>query len=129
MLIIQYAHNTEVPILSYNNETELSAIINLVYLAARDQYRVEREDKAGKGYVDFIFYPIRHDQDCMILELKVDHKPEEAIAQIKEKEVIHKCVVCGITEKEDPKMDFRYCSKCSGKKCYCENHIRNHEHK
>ena len=84
--IIQYAHNTEVPILSYNNETELSAIIYLVYLAARDQYGVEREDKAGKGYVDFIFYPIRHDQDCMILELKVDHKPEEAIAQIKEKE-------------------------------------------
>ena len=30
--------------------------------------------------------PIRYDQDCMILELKVDHKPEEAIAQIKEKE-------------------------------------------
>ena len=84
--IIQYAHNTEVPILSYNNEVELSAIINLVYLAARDQYRVEREDKAGKGYVDFIFYPIRHDQDCIILELKVDHTPEEAVAQIKEKQ-------------------------------------------
>ena len=32
-----------------------------------------------------IFYPIRYDQDCMILELKVDHKPEEAIAQIKER--------------------------------------------
>ena len=56
--IIQYAHNTEVPILSYNNETELSAIINLVYLAARDQYRVEREDKAGKGYVDFICFAV-----------------------------------------------------------------------
>ena len=84
--IIQYAHNTEVPILSYNNETELSAIINLVYLSARDQYRVEREDKAGKGYVDFIFYPVRYDQDCIILELKVGHTPEEAIAQIKEKE-------------------------------------------
>ena len=55
-------------------------------MCIRDRYRVEREDKAGKGYVDFIFYPIRHDQDCMILELKVDHKPEEAIAQIKEKE-------------------------------------------
>ena len=83
--IIQYAHNTEVPILSYNNETELSAIINLVYLAARDRYRVEREDKAGKGYVDFIFYPVRYDEDCIILELKVGHTPEEAIAQIKEK--------------------------------------------
>ena len=84
--IIQYAHNTEVPILSYNNETELSAIINLVYLSARDQYRVEREDKAGKGYVDYIFYPVRYNQDCIILELKVGHTPEEAIAQIKEKE-------------------------------------------
>ena len=84
--IIQYAHNTEVPILSYNNETELSAIVNLVYLAARDQYRVEREDKAGKGYVDFIFYPVKSDQDCIILELKVGHSPEEAIAQIKEKD-------------------------------------------
>ena len=84
--IIQYAHNTEVPILSYNNETELSAIINLVYLSARDQYRVEREDKAGKGYVDYIFYPVRYDQDCIILELKVNYTPEEAIAQIKEKE-------------------------------------------
>lgn len=83
--IIQYAHNTEVPILSYNNETELSAIVNLVYLAARDYYRVEREDKAGKGYVDFIFYPLKYDQDCIILELKVNHTPEEAIEQIKEK--------------------------------------------
>ena len=84
--IIQYAHNTEVPILSYNNETELSAIVNLVYLSARDQYRVEREEKAGKGFVDFIFYPVRYDQDCIILELKVDHSPEDAIAQIKEKD-------------------------------------------
>lgn len=84
--IIEYAHNTEVPILSYNNEVELSAIVNLVYLSARDQYRIEREDKAGKGYVDFIFYPIRYDQDCIILELKVDHTPREAIDQIKKKE-------------------------------------------
>ena len=83
--IIEYAHNTEVPILSYNNETELSAIVNLVYLAARDQYRVEREDKAGKGFVDFIFYPEVHSQDCIILELKVDQSPESAIRQIKEK--------------------------------------------
>ena len=59
--------------------------MNLVYLAARDQYKVEREDKAGKGFVDFIFYPKRKNQDGMILELKVDHTPEEAIRQIKDK--------------------------------------------
>lgn len=83
--ILEYAHNTEVPQLSYNHETELSAIVNLVYLAARDSYRVEREDKAGTGYVDFIFYPYDTTADCIILELKVDHTPDEAIAQIKEK--------------------------------------------
>ena len=88
--ILEYAHNTEVPILSYNNEVELSAIVNLVYLAARDKYRVEHEDKAGVGFVDFIFYPEDKSDDGMILELKVDHTPEEAIAQIKEKKYMMK---------------------------------------
>lgn len=49
--------------------------------------------------------------------------------QVKEREILHICEVCGITEKEDPDMEFRYCSKCSGKKCYCEKHIKNHNHK
>lgn len=83
--ILEFAHNTEVPLLSYNHETELSAIVNLVYLAAMDSYRVEREDKAGTGYVDFIFYPYDTTADCIILELKVDHTPDEAIAQIIDK--------------------------------------------
>ena len=84
--ILEKVHNTEIPLLSYNNETELTAVVNLVYLAARDRYRVEREDKAGIGYVDFIFYPeIDKSADAIILELKVNHTPEEAISQIKEK--------------------------------------------
>lgn len=86
--ILSYVHNTETPILSYNNEIELSAIVNLAYLAARDRYRVEREDKSGKGYVDFIFYPVDKTDTCIILELKVNHTPEEAIQQIKDKEYI-----------------------------------------
>lgn len=84
--ILEMAHDTETPILSYNHETELSAVVNLVYLSARDIYRVEREEKAGKGFVDFIFYPeMPLAEDGIILELKVNHTPEEAIAQIKEK--------------------------------------------
>lgn len=75
----------EKDILNNKNETELSAIINLVYLAAKDPYRVEQEDKAGKGYVDFIFYPIRKHQDAIILELKINHTPDDAIRQIEEK--------------------------------------------
>lgn len=86
--VLEYVHDTEIPVLSYNHETELAVVVNLVYLAARDRYRVEREDKAGKGFVDFIFYPLRRNDPCMILELKVDHTPEEAIRQIKEKKYI-----------------------------------------
>lgn len=83
--ILEYVHDTEGLLLSYNHETELSAIVNLIYLAARDQYRVEREEKAGVGYVDFIFYPYDKTADCLILELKVDYTPEEAIQQIIDK--------------------------------------------
>lgn len=84
--ILEYVHNTESPILAYNSETELAAVVNLAYLAARDRYCIEREDKAGEGYADFIFYPVKSDGDCIILELKVDGSPEEAIRQIKDKE-------------------------------------------
>ena len=89
--LLQFAHNTESPIFAYNSEIELAAIVNLVYLSARDQYRVEREDKAGKGYVDFIFYPERKGADAFILELKAgtsaeEAKKEKAIAQIREKD-------------------------------------------
>ncbi len=83
--ILKFAHDTESPIFSYNSETELSAVVNLVYLAARDRYRVEREDKAGEGYVDFIFYPERKGADALILELKIDSTPKDAIQQIKDK--------------------------------------------
>ena len=89
--ILKYAHNTESPLLSYSSEAELTMIVNLVYLQARDRYRIEREDKAGIGYVDFIFYPeIDQKADGIILELKVDHTAEEAIQQIKEKKYLTK---------------------------------------
>ena len=41
---------------------------------------------------------------------------------------LHKCAVCGITDTDDPDMEFRYCSKCNGYYCYCMNHINNHSH-
>jgi hypothetical protein len=84
--ILEYAHNTEIPLLSYNNESELTTIVNLVYLQARDFYRIEREDKAGIGYVDFIFYPeVDRHADAIILELKVNDTAEKAVQQIKDR--------------------------------------------
>lgn len=43
-------------------------------------------------------------------------------------EVRHRCRICGKTDKTNPELDFRYCSKCAGEECYCPEHIRNHEH-
>ena len=86
--ILEFAHDTESPIFSYNSEVELAAVINLVYLSARDRYRVEREDKAGKGYVDFIFYPEVKSGNAIILELKVGSTPKKAIQQIKDKNYV-----------------------------------------
>ena len=47
---------------------------------------IEREDKAGLGYVDFIFYPFIKNEDAIILELKVNHSADEAIQQIKDRQ-------------------------------------------
>jgi len=40
----------------------------------------------------------------------------------------HRCRICGKTERTNPEMDFRYCSKCAGAQCYCPEHISQHEH-
>lgn len=40
----------------------------------------------------------------------------------------HKCEVCGRTDTDFPDLQFRYCSKCTGYHCYCEEHIFNHVH-
>lgn len=41
---------------------------------------------------------------------------------------IHKCAVCGRTEKDDASLEFRYCSKCNGNFEYCSEHLYTHEH-
>jgi len=40
----------------------------------------------------------------------------------------HRCTVCGRTDVTNPELEFRYCSKCQGYHCYCEDHISNHTH-
>lgn len=42
--------------------------------------------------------------------------------------VVHRCAVCGVTEQDDPHMDFRYCTQCDGVYEYCTDHLRDHEH-
>lgn len=40
----------------------------------------------------------------------------------------HRCTVCGRTDVSDPDLEFRYCSRCKGYYCYCQDHINNHSH-
>ena len=40
----------------------------------------------------------------------------------------HKCAVCGRTDTDYPDLQFRYCSKCVGYHCFCQDHIFIHVH-
>ncbi len=41
---------------------------------------------------------------------------------------LHRCTTCGVTERSNPTMEFRYCDRCAGAPGYCEDHINNHVH-
>ena len=92
--ILEYVHQTEIPLLQYNDENSLSCIVNLIYLNARDKYRIEREEKAGKDFADFIFYPLNPSDTAIILELKKDDTPEHAIEQIMERKYYTRFLAC-----------------------------------
>ena len=40
----------------------------------------------------------------------------------------HRCTVCGRTDVTNPELEFRYCSRCNGYHCYCQDHISDHTH-
>ncbi len=56
---------------------------------------------------------------------KMERKAKEFARQ---NEATHRCVSCGVSDKDHPDMGFRYCTKCAGTPCYCLDHIKNHEH-
>ena len=57
---------------------------------------------------------------------------KSAVRQQKKKEAEqgyrHKCAVCGRTDTDYPDLEFRYCSRCAGYHCFCQDHIFSHEH-
>ena len=87
--VIEAAHDQEVPLLRYANEADLAALVNLVYLAARDRYAVRREEPAGKGVADVTFIP-RNLAEArwrpFIVELKTGGTAAEAVAQIRKRD-------------------------------------------
>ena len=43
-------------------------------------------------------------------------------------DAIHRCAICGRTEKDGDQLEFRYCSKCEGGLEYCQDHLFSHVH-
>lgn len=84
--ILERAHNMESPLIRYSSEAELSKVITFVYLQARETYDIRSEDRSGTGYVDYIFYPYKKEDDGIIVELKVDDTAEHALQQIKDRQ-------------------------------------------
>lgn len=56
------------------------------------------------------------------------YKKREYRSKVSTKAAFHRCTVCGITEKDDRNMEFRYCSTCKGDHEYCMNHLKDHVH-
>lgn len=69
----------------------------------------------------------RRRADPQVINFKKAQKQAQKRAQ-ETGSCLHKCAVCGITDQDDPSMEFRYCSKCDGYYCYCANHINSHIH-
>ncbi len=62
------------------------------------------------------------------IKRKQEYRRQVQQAQPKMNEARHRCAVCGKTEKDDPDMEFRFCSKCNGDYEYCMDHLFTHEH-
>lgn len=68
----------------------------------------------------------RHQNSYQTIHFKSAVKQQEKKAR--EQGYHHKCCVCGRTDTEYPNLQFRYCSRCAGYHCFCEDHIFNHVH-
>lgn len=69
---------------------------------------------------------VQHQTSAQTIQFKKAAKQQKKIEA--ERGYRHKCEVCGRTDTDYPDLEFRYCSKCAGYHCYCEDHIFNHEH-
>lgn len=62
-------------------------------------------------------------QGPKVIHFRVSPQQEQ-----KKQDYNHRCTVCGRTDVSNPELEFRYCSRCKGYYCYCQDHINNHAH-
>ena len=75
--------------LSYKRESTMQSAILMAYLYAQKDYMVFSELTAGSGYADIVFIPLRAGKRAIIIELKKDGDPEEALNQFLQRNYAH----------------------------------------
>jgi len=106
------------------------AYFNWIYLL----YTIITAPLAGKFTVlaalanYFLFFGKDILQDLKLKKKVYRNRRRFDVVRYDRNNTIHKCTICGITEKDDAAMEFRYCSKCGGAYEYCSKHLRDHIH-
>ncbi len=73
-----------------------------------------------------LFRPARVKQKARTIKFKTAVKQMER--ERENRPYTRKCAVCGRTDTDSPGLEFRYCSRCEGYHCFCQDHINNHIH-
>lgn len=71
-------------------------------------------------------FAVRRQNSKQTIHFKSAVKQQQKKA--KEQGYRHRCEICGRTDTEYPDLQFRYCSRCAGYHCFCQDHIFNHTH-
>ena len=83
------AHESICSPLTYNRESSMQSAILMAYLYAKRDYMVFSELTAGSGYADVVFIPLQSGLKAIIIELKKDGDPEEALNQFLQRNYAH----------------------------------------
>lgn len=75
-----------------------------------------------------VFGNLRRDRGYSARRAQFRASVNQARNEEKLKNYRHKCSVCGRTDVTNPELEFRYCSRCQGYHCFCQDHINNHVH-
>lgn len=84
---------------------------------------------AATAILNYLIFFGREIQTNTIHRRQIHQNRRRFLDQIKPFDApMHKCVICHRTERDDPKLEFRYCAKCAGDYEYCMDHLHTHQH-
>lgn len=90
-------------------------VVNVLPMSWRANFlRLFRKRKSVKSASKPIPFPSAGSYEASVAKVKAPYN--------------HRCTICGRTDVSDPQLEFRYCSRCNGYYCYCQDHISDHAH-